>query len=170
MVPTVHIHETEDEICRAAADFLQRKLAETPGLGLGLPTGKTPRGLYRELIERHRAGQADLSRVKTFNIDEYSCREGTDPGFFRRFMREEFFVGDIIKNDALAGRWAVDAAYDYLHPLMQPLLSTACIFMIFGLILTPQVIFDLKFMPETKGPSLEEIEEPLQQQPAGSLR
>lgn len=91
MPPTVHIHETEDEACRAAAGFLLRKLAEKPDLVLGLPTGQTPRGLYRELIRHHRAGQADFSRVKTFNIDEYCGLAATDPGSFRRFMREEFF-------------------------------------------------------------------------------
>lgn len=91
MSPTVHTHETEDGACRAAADFLLRKLAEKPDLVLGLPTGKTPRGLYRELIARHRAGQADFSRVKTFNIDEYCGLAATDPGSFRRFMREELF-------------------------------------------------------------------------------
>ena len=59
---------------------------------------------------------------------------------------------------ATFGVWAVDTVYNYLFPVLQPLLSTAGIFLIFGLILIPQIIFVLWFMPETKGRSLEEIE------------
>jgi len=91
MPPDVHIHATEAEASRAAADYFLRRLAAKPDLVLGLPTGRTPRELYRELVRRHRAGQADFSRVKTFNIDEYCGLGATDAGSFRRFMREEFF-------------------------------------------------------------------------------
>lgn len=59
---------------------------------------------------------------------------------------------------ATLGVWAVGTFYNYLFPVVQPLLSTAGIFLIFGLILIPQVFFVLFFMPETKGRSLEEIE------------
>ena len=38
---------------------------------LGLPTGSTPVGLYRELIRLHREANLDCSRVITFNLDEY---------------------------------------------------------------------------------------------------
>lgn len=91
MPPDVHIHSTEAEASRAAADYFLRRLAAKPDLVLGLPTGRTPRELYRELVRHHRAGQADFSRVKTFNIDEYCGLGATDAGSFRRFMREEFF-------------------------------------------------------------------------------
>lgn len=71
---------------------------------------------------------------------------------------------------ATFGVWAVDTVYNYLFPVLQPMLSTAGIFMIFGLILIPQIIFVLKFMPETKGRSLEEIEKSFQHPQAGRIR
>lgn len=38
---------------------------------LGLPTGSTPLGMYRHLIEYHRQGKISFKYVKTFNMDEY---------------------------------------------------------------------------------------------------
>lgn len=38
---------------------------------LGLPTGSTPLGMYRELIEFHKQGKVSFRYVKTFNMDEY---------------------------------------------------------------------------------------------------
>lgn len=60
---------------------------------------------------------------------------------------------------ATVGVWLVDTIYNYLFPVLQPLLSTSGIFLLFALILLPQIYFVLKIMPETKGRSLEEIEE-----------
>src|SRR5204863_7036163 len=57
---------------------------------LGLPTGSTPVGLYRELIRLHKDG-LDFSRVVTFNLDEYHPMAGDDPHSYRRWMFETFF-------------------------------------------------------------------------------
>lgn len=38
---------------------------------LGLPTGSTPLGMYKELIEFHKQGKVSFRYVKTFNMDEY---------------------------------------------------------------------------------------------------
>jgi glucosamine-6-phosphate deaminase len=58
---------------------------------LGLPTGSTPLGLYRELIRLHREAQLDFSRVVTFNLDEYYSISPDDPQSYRRWMQEAFF-------------------------------------------------------------------------------
>jgi glucosamine-6-phosphate deaminase len=58
---------------------------------LGLPTGSTPVQLYRELVKRHREGGLDLSRVVTFNLDEYYPMPPDDPHSYRRWMDETFF-------------------------------------------------------------------------------
>jgi glucosamine-6-phosphate deaminase len=58
---------------------------------LGLPTGSTPVGVYRELIRMHREAQLDFSRVITFNLDEYFGVEPTDLHSYRRWMQETFF-------------------------------------------------------------------------------
>jgi len=58
---------------------------------LGLPTGSTPVGIYRELIRIHKEDGLDFSRVITFNLDEYFGLTGDDPHSYRRWMQETFF-------------------------------------------------------------------------------
>src|SRR5947209_11039776 len=58
---------------------------------LGLATGSTPVGLYRELIRLHREASLDFSRVITCNLDEYYPMPADDPHSYRRWMQETFF-------------------------------------------------------------------------------
>ena len=58
---------------------------------LGLATGSTPLGIYRELIRRHLAGEVDFSRVTTFNLDEYYPMHPDSLHSYRRFMEENLF-------------------------------------------------------------------------------
>ena len=58
---------------------------------LGLATGSTPLGVYRELIRRHQAGEVDFTRVVTFNLDEYYPMSPESPRSYRRYMWENFF-------------------------------------------------------------------------------
>jgi glucosamine-6-phosphate deaminase len=58
---------------------------------LGLPTGSTPLGLYRELIRLHKETQLDFSQVITFNLDEYYPINPDDPQSYHRWMQEAFF-------------------------------------------------------------------------------
>src|SRR5437870_12493992 len=58
---------------------------------LGLATGSTPVGLYRELIRLHKESGLDFSRVVTFNLDEYYPMPGDDPHSYRRWMNETLF-------------------------------------------------------------------------------
>ncbi len=58
---------------------------------LGLATGSTPVGLYRELIRLHQEAGLDFSRVITFNLDEYFPIQPDDPHSYHRWMQETFF-------------------------------------------------------------------------------
>ena len=58
---------------------------------LGLPTGSTPVGMYRELIRMHRAGKLDLSNVVTFNLDEYHGLAPDRLQSYHRWMFETLF-------------------------------------------------------------------------------
>src|SRR3954470_11438864 len=68
----------------------QNNSADRPTV-LGLPTGSTPVGLYRELIRLHREQGLDFSRVVTFNLDEYYPMQPGDAQSYNRWMREVFF-------------------------------------------------------------------------------
>src|SRR4029450_1889952 len=73
---------------RFVADLVRRK----PDCVLGLATGSTPLGLYRELIRLHREEGLDFSRVTTFNLDEYVGLGSTHPHSYRFFMKQNLFA------------------------------------------------------------------------------
>lgn len=78
-------------VARTAARFVARLLRRKPNCVLGLATGSTPLGMYRELIHMHRQEGLDFSRVVTFNLDEYVGLGPTHPQSYRRFMQENLF-------------------------------------------------------------------------------
>ncbi|HEX3151630.1 MAG TPA: glucosamine-6-phosphate deaminase [Gemmataceae bacterium] len=89
------VFKTSSEASRHAALIVERLVRENNSAGrptvLGLATGSTPVGLYRELIRLHRDEGLDLSHVVTFNLDEYFPMPGDDPHSYRRWMHETFF-------------------------------------------------------------------------------
>jgi glucosamine-6-phosphate deaminase len=82
-----------DAAARMAADFIGGIVARKPGAVLGLATGSSPLGLYRELARRHRERGLDFSRCTTFNLDEYVGIGPRHPASYRRFMEEHLFGG-----------------------------------------------------------------------------
>jgi glucosamine-6-phosphate deaminase len=58
---------------------------------LGLPTGKTPLGVYRLLVDWHRAGQLSFRHVVTFNLDEYHPLPRSSPQSYWSFMHQALF-------------------------------------------------------------------------------
>src|ERR1700760_4821153 len=78
-------------VAQLAARFFERQLRRQPASVLGLATGSTPLGLYRQLIDLHRAGRADFSRATSFNLDEYIGLGPDHPQSYASFMRENLF-------------------------------------------------------------------------------
>ena len=67
----VIILDTELEVARAAADLIARLVAHTPTAVLGVATGSSPQGIYRELADRVDAGDLSFGRARAFALDEY---------------------------------------------------------------------------------------------------
>ena len=80
-----------DALARALARDIAHALALHPTLVLGLPTGRTPIPLYRELVRLSVAGRADFSRATTFNLDEFLGIAPDDPRSYESFMRRHLF-------------------------------------------------------------------------------
>ena len=59
---------------------------------LGLATGSTPIGIYRELIRMHHDEKLEFSSVVTFNLDEYYGVEPDDIHSYHRYMWENLFA------------------------------------------------------------------------------
>jgi glucosamine-6-phosphate deaminase len=81
----------DDELAREAARIIANAVGRKPALRLGLATGSTPLGMYKELVRLHREEGLDFSRVVTFNLDEYLGLSAQHPQSFQYFMREHFF-------------------------------------------------------------------------------
>jgi glucosamine-6-phosphate deaminase len=93
-IPTV-IAAEHDELARRIAGRIAelvrgRNAAGKPTV-LGLATGSTPVGIYRELIRLHREAGLDFSRVITFNLDEYHPMQPGSLHSYHRFMAENLF-------------------------------------------------------------------------------
>src|SRR6202041_105746 len=69
-VRVIRTHTVNTFAC-AAADFIADRLRQKPRSVLALPTGKTPLGLYAELVRRSLEGAVNLTRARIFNLDEY---------------------------------------------------------------------------------------------------
>jgi glucosamine-6-phosphate deaminase len=87
----IQITEDYAELSREAARIVARAIHTKPGLRLGLSTGSTPLGLYKELIRLHREESLDFSRAVTFNLDEYIGISRAHPASFHSYMRKNFF-------------------------------------------------------------------------------
>ncbi|XP_037976626.1 glucosamine-6-phosphate isomerase isoform X2 [Plutella xylostella] len=90
------ILEDADVVADWAAQFVMQRINEfAPGpdrpFVLGLPTGGTPLGMYRRLIDFHRAGKLSFKHVTTFNMDEYVGLPRDHPESYHYYMWNSFF-------------------------------------------------------------------------------
>ncbi|MEG0948603.1 MAG: glucosamine-6-phosphate deaminase, partial [Bacteroidales bacterium] len=83
-------------ISRWSANYVASKInqfaptAERPFV-LGLPTGSSPLGMYKELIKLYQAGKVSFKNVITFNMDEYVGLPKEHPESYHSFMWNNFF-------------------------------------------------------------------------------
>src|SRR5262245_13548569 len=93
-IPTL-VFPTSSQASRHVALVIESLIRQNNSAGrptvLGLATGSTPVGLYRELIRLHKEAGLDFSRVVTFNLDEYFPMQPDDPHSYNRWMFETLF-------------------------------------------------------------------------------
>ena len=78
-------------VARRIKEVIVQKRAEGKHAVLGLATGSTPIGIYRELITMHKEEGLDFSDVVTFNLDEYYPMRPDSIHSYNRFMWENLF-------------------------------------------------------------------------------
>jgi glucosamine-6-phosphate deaminase len=87
----VEYDEIARTIARRIAEIVEQRRREGGHAVLGLATGSTPIGIYRELIKMHREEGLDFSDVVTFNLDEYYPMKPESIHSYHRFMQENLF-------------------------------------------------------------------------------
>jgi glucosamine-6-phosphate deaminase len=86
----VVITENYEALSTKGAQIVANHLSKKPDLVLGLATGNTPLGLYKELIRLHKEERLDFSRVTTFNLDEYLGLAPAHPQSFYSYIHQNF--------------------------------------------------------------------------------
>lgn len=93
-IPTT-VYSSNTQAARAVAyefaDLIRGKQERGETCVLGLATGSTPVGVYRELIRIHKDEGLSFRNVVTFNLDEYYPMPPTELQSYRRFMNEQLF-------------------------------------------------------------------------------
>lgn len=79
------------DMSRKAANILSAQVLMKPDCVLGLATGTTPIGTYKQLIDWYQKGDLDFSKVRTVNLDEYKGLPGDHVQSYRYFMWNQFF-------------------------------------------------------------------------------
>ena len=80
-----------EEMSRKAAEIIAEQVKEKPESCLGLATGETPVGTYRELVHYRNEGKISFERVHTVNLDEYCGLSADDRQSYRYYMKTNFF-------------------------------------------------------------------------------
>lgn len=92
----VIIEPNYEKVSQWAAHYVAQKIkkfaptAERPFV-LGLPTGSSPLGMYKTLIELNKKGAVSFQNVVTFNMDEYVGLPEEHPESYHSFMHKNFF-------------------------------------------------------------------------------
>lgn len=90
------ICDTVDYVAEWSAKYVMKRIndfnpSEDKYFVLGLPTGSTPLGMYKKLIEYYQQGKVSFKYVKTFNMDEYVDLKRDHPTSYHYYMYHNFF-------------------------------------------------------------------------------
>jgi 6-phosphogluconolactonase/glucosamine-6-phosphate isomerase/deaminase len=78
--------DDEPGLAEGAAALVVACLAARPQVTVALATGRTPRGLYRRLVQRHEAGSLALDAARFFNLDEFVGLRPQDPRSYSAYL------------------------------------------------------------------------------------
>ncbi|MBE6633200.1 MAG: glucosamine-6-phosphate deaminase [Ruminococcaceae bacterium] len=83
--------KTYEELSQKGAAMIAALVVNKPKAVLGLATGSSPVGIYKNLAAWNKAGYVDFSEVTSVNLDEYLGLKGDHPQSYRYFMQENLF-------------------------------------------------------------------------------
>mgnify|MGYP002770575202 FL=1 len=95
----MRIYKAKDynEMSRKAANIISAQIIMKPDAVLGLATGSSPIGTYKQLIDWYNKGDLDFSEIRSVNLDEYKGLDASNPQSYAYFMRHNLFDSVNIK-------------------------------------------------------------------------
>lgn len=91
MIMKLYRAKDYQDMSRKAANIISAQIIMKPDCVLGLATGSSPVGTYKQLVEWYNKGDLDFSDVKTANLDEYKGLTRSNDQSYYYFMRENLF-------------------------------------------------------------------------------
>ncbi|WML34922.1 glucosamine-6-phosphate deaminase [Clostridium sp. OS1-26] len=80
-----------EEMSKKAASVVASQIILKPNSVLGLATGDTPLGMYKELITMYNKKEIDFSEIESFNLDEYYRIDKNNSQSYHYYMVKNFF-------------------------------------------------------------------------------
>lgn len=87
----IYVVKDYEQMSQKGAEIIADLLKAKPESKLGLATGGTPVGMYKELIERNQKGEISFKQVSAYNLDEYYPIEKTNDQSYDYFMKKNLF-------------------------------------------------------------------------------
>ena len=87
----IYLEKDYEAMSRRAAHIIAAEVYRNPECVLGLATGSTPVGTYKQLIEWNQKGDLSFKKVRTVNLDEYKGLSGDHDQSYRYFMNTNLF-------------------------------------------------------------------------------
>jgi len=98
----VEIFIGEEKACdQRAIQEVINQIKNKPASVLGLATGSTPEGVYRELIDKYQSGEICFADIKTFNLDEYIGIPDDHECSYNYYMNNKLFKHINIQPEAV---------------------------------------------------------------------
>lgn len=80
-----------DAVSKRAAALVAAQIKEKNDSILGLATGSSPVGMYKELVDMYNAGEISFKKIRTVNLDEYAGLADDDVNSYHYFMNQHLF-------------------------------------------------------------------------------
>lgn len=89
----MRIYKAKDynDLSRKAANIISAQIIMKPDAVIGLATGASPIGTYKQLIEWYNKGDLDFSEIRSVNLDEYKGLSADNPQSYAYFMHTNLF-------------------------------------------------------------------------------
>ncbi len=101
--PKLVINKTAEEVDSFAALQIISQIQKKPDSVLTLPTGSTPMGMYKKLVEAYKKREIDFSKATICNLDEYWPIDQANPSSYSAYMKKNLI--DHINIEA--SRWNI---------------------------------------------------------------
>lgn len=88
-----------ETLSRMSANIIAAQVIAKPNCVLGLATGSSPLGTYKNLAEYCKSGDVDFTEVTSVNLDEYAGLTGDNDQSYRYFMDTNLFAHINIDHD-----------------------------------------------------------------------